>query len=114
MAPQEAANACARWRNVSASTNASNRSSLTRPRRESHVGDTEERVGLGEGTAALGLLPADAESVHAQFDRVIEALTEKLPQIAVHLADARDDILGFTEFPKAISRQIWSETRKNG
>jgi putative transposase len=50
----------------------------------------------------------DAEAVHAQFDRVVEALAEKLPDVAAHLEDARDDILAFTAFPKAIWRQIWS------
>jgi transposase-like protein len=46
--------------------------------------------------------------VHAQFDRVLDALTEKLPQVAEHLDTARADILAFTAFPKAIWRQIWS------
>ena len=50
----------------------------------------------------------DATSVHAQFDRVIEALAEKLPAVATHLDTAREDILAFTAFPKAIWRQIWS------
>jgi transposase-like protein len=50
----------------------------------------------------------DAASVHAQFDRVLDALTEKLPQVAAHLDTARADILAFTAFPKAIWRQIWS------
>jgi putative transposase len=50
----------------------------------------------------------DAEAVHAQFDRVIDALAEKLPTVAAHLEDARADILAFTCFPKAIWRQIWS------
>jgi putative transposase len=50
----------------------------------------------------------DAASVHAQFDRVIQALTEKLPAVAEHLSDARADILAFTAFPKAIWRQIRS------
>ncbi len=50
----------------------------------------------------------DAASVHAQFDRVLDALTEKLPQVAAHLDAARADILAFTAFPKAIWRQIWS------
>ena len=30
----------------------------------------------------------DAEAVHAQFDRVVDALTDKLPQVAAHLDDA--------------------------
>ena len=50
----------------------------------------------------------DAKSVHAQFDRVIETLAEKLPAVAEHLQDARPDILAFTAFPKEIWRQIWS------
>jgi putative transposase len=50
----------------------------------------------------------DTASVHAQFDRVLDALAEKLPQVAAHLDAARDDILAFTSFPKAIWRQIWS------
>jgi putative transposase len=50
----------------------------------------------------------DAKSVHAQFDRVIETLAEKLPAVAEHLEDARADILAFTAFPKEIWRQIWS------
>jgi transposase-like protein len=50
----------------------------------------------------------DAEAVNAQFDRVLEGLYEKLPQVAEHLELARCDILAFTVFPKEIWRQIWS------
>jgi len=50
----------------------------------------------------------DAAAVHAQFDRVLDALGEKLPAVAEHLDAARADILAFTGFPKAIWRQIWS------
>lgn len=50
----------------------------------------------------------DAEAVHAQFDRVVDALHEKLPKVAEHLEQARADILAFTAFPKEIWRQIWS------
>ena len=50
----------------------------------------------------------DAEAVHAQFDRVVDALAEKLPNVADHLEEARADILAFTAFPKEIWRQIWS------
>lgn len=42
----------------------------------------------------------DTESVHAQFDRVVAALTDKLPAVAEHLQSARADILAFTTFPK--------------
>ena len=50
----------------------------------------------------------DADAVHAQFDRVVDALAEKLPKVAEHLEDARADIRAFTAFPKEIWRQIWS------
>jgi putative transposase len=50
----------------------------------------------------------DGQSVHAQFGRVLEALADKLPQVAAHLDAARADILAFTTFPRAIWRQIWS------
>ena len=50
----------------------------------------------------------DATSVHAQFDRVLDALTEKFPQVAAHLDTARADVLAFTIFPREIWRQIWS------
>jgi len=50
----------------------------------------------------------DAAAVHAQFDRVIDALAEKLPAVAEHLESAREDVLAFTAFPKSIWRQTWS------
>jgi transposase-like protein len=50
----------------------------------------------------------DADAVHAQFDRVLDALAEKMPAVHDHLDAARADILAFTVFPKAIWRQIWS------
>ena len=50
----------------------------------------------------------DAESVHAQFDRVLDALEHKLPRSFEHLEAAREEILAFTAFPKSIWRQIWS------
>ena len=50
----------------------------------------------------------DAKAVHAQFDRIIEALEEKLPDVATYLADAREDILAFASFPPAVWKQIWS------
>src|SRR6476620_1832093 len=50
----------------------------------------------------------DTEAVHAQFDRILDALADKLPAVAQHLDAARADILAFTAFPKAAWRQIWS------
>ncbi len=46
--------------------------------------------------------------MHAQFDRILDALTGKFPAVAAHLDQARADILAFTAFPKEIWRQIWS------
>ena len=43
-----------------------------------------------------------------QFDRILDALTDKLPSVAAHLDGAREDVLAFTAFPKEIWRQIWS------
>ena len=50
----------------------------------------------------------DATAVHAQFDRLLDYVTEKLPAVAEHLAAAREDILAFTGFPKDVWTQIWS------
>src|SRR5215203_4646155 len=50
----------------------------------------------------------DTASVHAQFDRILDALAEKLPKVAAHLDGARADVLAFTGFPKELWRQIWS------
>src|SRR4051794_30714155 len=50
----------------------------------------------------------DAEAVHAQYDRVLDALADKLPEVHDHLDAARADVLAFTAFPKEIWRQIWS------
>jgi putative transposase len=50
----------------------------------------------------------DADSVVAQYDRVLNALSEKLPKVAEHLEENRADVLAFSAFPKEIWRQIWS------
>ncbi len=49
-----------------------------------------------------------ADDVNAQFDRTLDYVSEKLPQVAGHLEDARDDILAFTAFPRDVWQQIWS------
>ena len=50
----------------------------------------------------------DAEAVHAQFDKLLQTVADKLPEVHDHLDEARADILAFTAFPKEIWRQIWS------
>jgi putative transposase len=51
----------------------------------------------------------DAASVHAQYDRLAEAVAGKLPKVAEHLDAARADVLAFTGFPQEIWRQIWPD-----
>jgi transposase-like protein len=50
----------------------------------------------------------DAQSVRAQHAQVVQALEAKLPAAAEHLDQARDDILAFAAFPRAVWRQVWS------
>jgi transposase-like protein len=50
----------------------------------------------------------DAEAVAAQFDKLLDAVADKLPAVFAHLDAARADLLAFTAFPKQIWRQIWS------
>ncbi len=50
----------------------------------------------------------DAPAVHAQFDRLIDYVDDKLPTVAEHLTSAREDILAFTTFPEGLWQQIWS------
>lgn len=50
----------------------------------------------------------DAAAVNAQFDRTLDYVAEKLPQVTEHLEAARENILAFTAFPKDVWQQIWS------
>ncbi len=50
----------------------------------------------------------DTDSVHAQFDKLLDSVATKLPQAHEHLDAARADVLAFTAFPKQVWRQIWS------
>jgi len=50
----------------------------------------------------------DAEQTWAQHARVVEQLTEKFGDAATLLADAGNDVLAFTAFPKDHWKQIWS------
>ena len=63
---------------------------------------------MGQSAAALVYDQPDADAVNAQFDRIVDALTGKLPAVADHLEAGRADILAFTSFPKELWRQIWS------
>jgi putative transposase len=50
----------------------------------------------------------DAPAVRAQFDRLLDYVADKLPEVHDHLDSARADILAFTSFPKDVWTQIWS------
>lgn len=50
----------------------------------------------------------DATAVSAQFDRLLDCVSEKLPQVAEQLEAARADLLAFTAYPKDVWIQIWS------
>jgi putative transposase len=57
----------------------------------------------------------DREAVNAQYDRVLDALSDKLPAVAEHLDLARADVLAFAAFPKELWRQIsGATTLRNG
>ena len=50
----------------------------------------------------------DAAAVNAQFERLLDYVSEKLPAVTEHLDAARADLLAFTAFPKDVWVQIWS------
>src|SRR5699024_1766475 len=50
----------------------------------------------------------DASAVNAHFERLLDYVAEKLPEVHDHLDAARADILAFTAFPKEVWTQIWS------
>ena len=50
----------------------------------------------------------DTGAVNAQFDRLLDYVAEKLPDVFDHLDAARADVLAFTGFPRDVWQQIWS------
>ena len=48
----------------------------------------------------------DADAVQAQFDRLLDYVDGKLPEVFGHLDAARADILAFTEFPEGVESRI--------
>ena len=49
----------------------------------------------------------DADSVHAQYDKLLDSV-QSLPEVHAHLDAAQDEVLAFTNFPRGLWRQIWS------
>lgn len=54
---------------------------------------------VASGLTGVRLVTSDAHAVNAQFDRPLDHVAEKLPEVH-HLDAARADILPFTAFPK--------------
>ena len=50
----------------------------------------------------------DQYAVNAQFERLLDYVDAKLPDVHDHLDTARVDILAFAKFPKDVWQQIWS------
>ena len=73
---------------------------------DEHLPEGVLAVGAGELHSVYD--QPDTASVHAQYDRLLEAVADKLPKVAEHLDAARADVLAFTGFPKEVWRQIWS------
>ncbi len=50
----------------------------------------------------------DASAVRDQLDEIAGKLQPRFPVVAAMLAEARDDITGFTAFPVSHWRKVWS------
>jgi len=50
----------------------------------------------------------DAGAVAEQFDRIVAMLEGQFPEVAVMLADAREDLTAFSAFPLEHWRKLWS------
>ncbi|GAA3285211.1 hypothetical protein GCM10020260_17410 [Nesterenkonia halobia] len=88
-------------------------------RGESDESDAEGLLAVGEGAAAQhhGIYTYDQPGptgVDVQFDRVVEVLEAKLPKVADHLAQAREEILAFTSFPSSCGSRSGRTTPMSG
>ena len=54
----------------------------------------------------------DATAVNAQFDRLLDYVSEKLPAVAEHLDAARADLLAFTASPRTCGSRSGRIPRK--
>ena len=72
--------------------------------------DTEGRLGLGQGPAALASTTNPTPTPCTPSSTASWTPSPRNSRhVAEHLDAARTDILAFTAFPKAIWRQIWSQ-----
>ncbi|KLL95716.1 hypothetical protein NJ76_23115 [Rhodococcus sp. IITR03] len=57
----------------------------------------------------------DSDSVHAQYDQVIDALEEKLTKVAEHIEGARADLLAFNAFEEAdLAADLVQQSHRRG
>ena len=54
----------------------------------------------------------DATAVHAHYDKMLDTLTGKLPDVVDHRDAARADLLAFTSFPKAMATDLVQQTQR--
>src|SRR5439155_24873506 len=78
------------------------------PTRESAVKVPKSAQSLVATLVRTIFAQPDAELTRAQHARVVEQLAPRWPDAARLLADAVEDLLAFTAFPKEHWRQIWS------
>ena len=50
----------------------------------------------------------DEGAVQVQYDKLLDTVQTKLPDVHTYLDSARADVLAFAMFPKALWRQLWS------
>lgn len=50
----------------------------------------------------------DADSVEQQFGCVVEHLEDQFPEAAEMLAEAKEELLAFVDYPKTLWKKIWS------
>jgi putative transposase len=71
-----------------------------------HVGKDQRQMVLALINTAFA--QDSAAAARAQWDAVADQLRERFPKLAVLLDEAKDDVLAFTDFPKAHRTQLAS------
>ncbi|GIE80894.1 hypothetical protein Aph02nite_68440 [Actinoplanes philippinensis] len=69
-------------------------------RRKPHGRDPEIGVAGSQDDGHSVYDQPDPESVHAQFDKLLDTTTGSLPKVAAYLDAARADLLAITGFPQ--------------
>ena len=56
----------------------------------------------------------DAAAVWARAREVVSFCEHRFPQVADYLEEALEELLAFTQTPKAVWTKVWSKTQPNG